>query len=118
MIYYDRSQECLYLIGDSVTEKVFHSIPQRVVLESLVVATNLWGIVADRNKVSNNIFIYGCKSDHLSGLVVRVLGYRSGDPGSIPGTTRKQKWWVWNRVHSALWVQLRSYLEENVAALV
>jgi hypothetical protein len=21
--------------------------------------------------------------------VVRVLGYRSGDPGSIPGTTRK-----------------------------
>jgi hypothetical protein len=24
------------------------------------------------------------------GLVVRVLGYRSGDPGSIPGTTRKK----------------------------
>jgi hypothetical protein len=27
-------------------------------------------------------------SDRLYGLVVRVLGYRSGDPGSIPGTTR------------------------------
>jgi hypothetical protein len=27
--------------------------------------------------------------DHLCGLVVRVLGYRSGGPGSIPGTTRK-----------------------------
>jgi hypothetical protein len=27
--------------------------------------------------------------DLLSGLVVRVLGYRSGGPGSIPGTTRK-----------------------------
>jgi hypothetical protein len=26
----------------------------------------------------------------LCGLVVRVLGYRSGDPGSIPGTTRKK----------------------------
>jgi hypothetical protein len=26
--------------------------------------------------------------DHLCGLVVRVLGYRSGGPGSIPGTTR------------------------------
>jgi hypothetical protein len=26
----------------------------------------------------------------LCGLVVRVHGYRSGDPGSIPGTTRKK----------------------------
>jgi hypothetical protein len=26
----------------------------------------------------------------LCGLVVRVLGYRSGGPGSIPGTTRKK----------------------------
>jgi hypothetical protein len=29
--------------------------------------------------------------DSLCGLVVRVLGYRSGGPGSIPGTTRKKK---------------------------
>jgi hypothetical protein len=28
--------------------------------------------------------------DRLCGIVVRVLGYRSGGPGSIPGTTRKQ----------------------------
>jgi hypothetical protein len=27
-------------------------------------------------------------SDRLCGLVVRVLGYRSRGPGSIPGTTR------------------------------
>jgi hypothetical protein len=27
--------------------------------------------------------------DRLYGLVVRVLGYRSGGPGSIPGTTKK-----------------------------
>jgi hypothetical protein len=26
--------------------------------------------------------------DRLCGLVVRVLGYRLGDPGSIPSTTR------------------------------
>jgi hypothetical protein len=26
--------------------------------------------------------------DRLCGLVVRVLGYRFGGPGSIPGTTR------------------------------
>jgi hypothetical protein len=28
--------------------------------------------------------------DSLCGLVARVLGYRSGGPGSIPGTTRKK----------------------------
>jgi hypothetical protein len=28
--------------------------------------------------------------DRLCGLVVRVLGYRFGDPGSIPGTTKKK----------------------------
>jgi hypothetical protein len=31
------------------------------------------------------------KVDRLCGLVARVLGYRSGGPGSIPGTTRKKK---------------------------
>jgi hypothetical protein len=29
--------------------------------------------------------------DRLCGLVVGVLGYRSGGPGSIPGTTKKKK---------------------------
>jgi hypothetical protein len=29
--------------------------------------------------------------DRLCGLVVRVLDYRSGGPGSIPGTTKKKK---------------------------
>jgi hypothetical protein len=29
--------------------------------------------------------------DRLCGLVVTVLDYRSGGPGSIPGTTRKKK---------------------------
>jgi hypothetical protein len=28
--------------------------------------------------------------DRLCGLVVRVLGYRSGGPGLIPGTIRKK----------------------------
>jgi hypothetical protein len=30
----------------------------------------------------------GPSMDRLCGLVVRVPGYRSGGPGSIPGTTR------------------------------
>jgi hypothetical protein len=29
--------------------------------------------------------------DRLCGLMVRVLSYRSGGPGSIPGATRKKK---------------------------
>jgi hypothetical protein len=44
---------------------------------------------------------------------------KSPDPGSIPGTTRfSEKQWVWNGVHSASSVQLKSYLEEKVAAPV
>jgi hypothetical protein len=31
------------------------------------------------------------RQGRLCGLVVRVLGYRSGGPGSIPGTARKEK---------------------------
>jgi hypothetical protein len=30
------------------------------------------------------------EKDRLCGLVVRVLVYRSGSPGSIPGTTKKE----------------------------
>jgi hypothetical protein len=46
----------------------------------------------------------------------RILGYRSGGSGSIPVTIRKKSSGVWNGVHSASWLQLRSYLKENVAA--
>jgi hypothetical protein len=39
--------------------------------------------------------------------------------GSIPGASGfSEQQWVWNGVHSALWGQLRSYLEEIVAAPV
>jgi hypothetical protein len=34
-------------------------------------------------------FVYA-SVDRLCGLVVRVLGYRSGGRGSVPGTTRKK----------------------------
>jgi hypothetical protein len=51
------------------------------------------------------------KVDRLCVLVVRVPGYRSRGPGSIPCATRfSEKLWVWNGVHSASWVQLRRYL--------
>jgi hypothetical protein len=37
------------------------------------------------------IIILFINLDRLCGVVVRVLGYRSGGSGSIPGTTRKRK---------------------------
>jgi hypothetical protein len=57
--------------------------------------------------------------DRFCDLVVRVPGYRSRGPGSILGvTTFSEKYWVWNGVHLASWVQLMSYLEETVAVPV
>jgi hypothetical protein len=37
-----------------------------------------------------NILYFVLSFDRFYGLVVRVLGYRSGGPGTIPGTTRKK----------------------------
>jgi hypothetical protein len=36
------------------------------------------------------------KVGRLCGLVVRGPGYRTGDPGSIPGATRFSEQWVCN----------------------
>jgi hypothetical protein len=45
-----------------------------------------------RNFYLRNFFAFICLyRERLRGLVVRVLGYRSGGPGSIPGNTRKKK---------------------------
>jgi hypothetical protein len=51
--------------------------------------------------MKHNINMHIKQIDRLCGLVVRVLGYRSGGPGSIPGTTRKISSGVWNGVHTA-----------------
>jgi hypothetical protein len=41
--------------------------------------------------IQMNFYWHRTIFDRLCGLVVRVLGYRSGGQGSIPGTTRKRK---------------------------
>jgi hypothetical protein len=41
-------------------------------------------------RIFKSLYIYIYIYDRLCGLVVRVLGYRSGGPGSIPSTTRKK----------------------------
>jgi hypothetical protein len=52
------------------------------------------------------------------GLVVRVLGYRSGDPGSIPGTTRKKKLVGLERGPLSLVSTTKELLDRKVAAPV
>jgi hypothetical protein len=58
----------------------------------------------------------------LTASVVEWSEFLATDPevlNSIPGTSRfSEKHWVWNGIHSASWGQLRSYLEEIVAAPV
>jgi hypothetical protein len=56
--------------------------------------------------------------DRLCGLVVRVLGYRSGGPGSIPGTTRKRKVVGLERGPLSLVSTTEELLDRKVAAPV
>jgi hypothetical protein len=56
--------------------------------------------------------------DRLCGLVVRVLGYRSGGPLSIPGTTRKEKVVGLERGPLSLVSTTEELLDRKVAAPV
>jgi hypothetical protein len=56
--------------------------------------------------------------DRLCGLVVRVLGYRSGGPDSIPGTTRKKKVVDLERGPLSLVSTTEELLDRKVAAPV
>jgi hypothetical protein len=64
------------------------------------------------------IYIYRMGHDRLCGLVVRVLGYRSGVPGSIPGTTRKKKVMGLERGPISLVNTTEELLDRTVAAPV
>jgi hypothetical protein len=56
-------------------------------------------------------------NDHLCGLVVRVLDYRFGGPGSIPGTTEKKVMGL-ERGPLSLKSTTEELLDKKVAALV
>jgi hypothetical protein len=56
--------------------------------------------------------------DRLCDLVVRVLGYRSGGPGSIPGTTRIKKVLSLERGPLRLVSTTEELLDRKVAAPV
>jgi hypothetical protein len=65
-----------------------------------------------------NIRVFKISCDRLCGLVVRVLGYRSGGPGPIPGTTRKKRVVGLERGPLSLVSTTEELLERKVAALV
>jgi hypothetical protein len=56
--------------------------------------------------------------DRLCGLVVRVLGYRSGGSGSIPVTTKLKKVMVLERGPLILMSKTEELLDRKVAAPV
>jgi hypothetical protein len=56
--------------------------------------------------------------DRLCGLVVRVLGYRFGGPGSTPGTTRKKRVVGLERGSLSLVITTEDVLDRKVAAPV
>jgi hypothetical protein len=56
--------------------------------------------------------------DRLCGLLVIVLGYRSGGPASIPGTTRKKKVVGLERGPLSLMSTTEELLDRKVAAPV
>jgi hypothetical protein len=59
-----------------------------------------------------------CSRKSLCGLVVRVLGYRYGDPGSILGTTRIKKVVGLERGPLSLVSTTEEILDRKVAAPV
>jgi hypothetical protein len=61
---------------------------------------------------------YQLLMDRLCGLVVRVLGYKSGGPGSIPGTTKKKNVVALERDPLSLVSTTEELLDRKVAAPV
>jgi hypothetical protein len=52
--------------------------------------SDAWKVIQSCKRVMY-LNMYVTFYDRLCGLVVRVLGYRSEGPGSIPGTTKEKK---------------------------
>jgi hypothetical protein len=69
-------------------------------------------------KILDTILCEVGNDDRLCGLVVRVLGYISGGPGSIPGTTIKKKVVGLERGALSLVSTTEELLDRKVAASV
>jgi hypothetical protein len=80
---YSRLQGCYRLLCDNVYSG-------GCFLMGLPVCSEPKNKLSISNKFARNICKHLPDHDRFCGLVVRVLGYRSGGTGSIPGTTKKK----------------------------
>jgi hypothetical protein len=79
----------------------------------------VWGTFSTVRAMSLATTSFLLMRDRLCGLVVRVLGFRSGGPGSIPGTTRiKKKVVGLERGPLSLVITTEELLDRKVAAPV
>jgi hypothetical protein len=83
----DTRSDCLYGIPE--VPRLSLDQEQTTVGESRFNGVHLQSIKTQYASVSIFQFLIP-NSDRLCGLVVRVLGYRSGGPSSIPGTTKEK----------------------------
>jgi hypothetical protein len=80
------------IINYELESSVFSSQLQR----NVHILTTVWShymryyISSALNLLGSFASSFPVTGGRLCGLVVRVLGYRSGGPGSIPGTTEKK----------------------------
>jgi hypothetical protein len=63
---------------------------QKAILELIAVSVRKSPPLSPPVRQVKRIVTIYCMLDRLCGLVVRVPGYRSGGPGSIPSTARKK----------------------------
>jgi hypothetical protein len=83
-----------------------------------MILSQLWFIFIKVSIIFNNISHNNKRYYRLCGLVVRVSGYRSRGPGSIPGTTTfSEKQWVWNGVLSASLSTIEEQLRKKKVAV-
>jgi hypothetical protein len=102
-------------------------------VQSVTISTELYQLqppyIENKLKISingidflrNKYFVYSglhTICDRLCGLVVRVLGYRSGGTSSIPGATRKKKIVGLERGPPSLVSTTEELLDRKVAAPV
>jgi hypothetical protein len=73
-------------VRPEITLVVFHSVLKQTSIDFL----NFYAPLATETKIPLFFIKVRAEFDRLCGLVVRVLGYRSGGLGSIPDTNRKK----------------------------
>jgi hypothetical protein len=83
-VSFDRTDHSHWIT--SVNERFIYRVCSMILLSKNLIFIFILGA-----QIVIYTYILSAWVDHLCGLLVRVLGYRSGGPGSIPGTTKKKQ---------------------------